>query len=442
MPYQIQITAPVTRAGIIQKKVEGATAPARDFYGFRNRKSALNVIQVPIGLPVYRMENFRTFTDQRDYLTMEKKSTDFFSKGQESEIAQQAQHGLLVRLAEKGVAESVAPVIEVIRKEGQREPLLVTASGVVVNGNRRLAGMRELHASEPVAFASLSHIDVMVLPADATEDEIVDIEANLQAMQETKLDYDWIGEAQLIKRLIGLGRSHEQVANQLHRKEKDIKYALQQLAEADLYLKEASSTGSYVEIREDAEQLFKDLPKAIEGKSERAKEASRAIAYALFRNKDKLPGRLYDFNAAFGKLADDVLERVSNDLGISSEPLTDGGVAEGDDIHIDLGDIDIDLGDGSSEPNYEGVIEALKAPDNEEAVETLIDAAQTAIELEKGKKSGSAAFKTVGQAHSKLASVDILKADAGTLPGIKKQLEAIKALVAAMEEVLINRQKP
>lgn len=431
MTYQIQITAPVTRAATIATKVETA-GKTKEFYGFRNRRSELPIVQVSIDLPVYRMENFRTFTDQRDYLTAENKPVEFFSKGQESETAQQAQHGLLVRLAEKGKAESIVPVIDVLRKDGQREPLLISANGVVVNGNRRLAALRELYAEDKLKFKSFSHIDVMVLPPDATSDEILDIEANLQAMPETKLDYDWIGEAQLIKSLVALGRTHEQVANQLHRKEKDIKYALQQLAEADLYLKETGSTGSYVEIREDAEQLFKDLPKLLEGKTERGKERSRAIAYALFRNKDRFPGRLYNYNAVIGKLADDVLDRVATEHGIST------GVAEPE---ADDGGFAIDIDDGTGEANYDAVVEALKADDNEEIIDTLIDEAQTAIEIENGRKSDSAALKAVSQAHTKLASVDMNRAAASTLPGIKKQLDSIKALVATMEDILTKRQK-
>lgn len=432
MKYEIQLTAPVTRAATIGKKVESATK-TKEFYGFRNRRSELPLVQVSIDLPVYRMENFRTFTDQRDHLAAEKLPADFFAKGQESETAQQAQHKLLVRLAEKGKADSIVPVVDVLRKDGQREPLLIAANGVVVNGNRRLAALRELYAEDPVKFKSFSHIDVLVLPPDATADEILDIEANLQAMPETKLDYDWIGEAQLIKSLVALGRTHERVANQLHRKEKEIKYALQQLAEADLYLKETGSSGSYVEIREDAEQLFKDLPKLLEGKTERAKEASRAIAYALFRNKDRLPGRLYNYNPVIGKLADDVLDRVATELGITTG-VEEAGVDDAEGFAIDIED-------GAGEANYDAVVEALKAEDNEEVIDTLIEEAQTAIEIENGKKSDSAALKAVSQAHTKLASVDMNRAAASTLPGIKKQLDSIKIVVAAMEDVLVKRQK-
>jgi hypothetical protein len=436
MLYKVQITAPVSRTATIASKVV-ATKDKRDFFEFRNRKMELPLIQVPIELPVYRMENFRTFTDQRDYISAEGKAADYFAKGQESEEVQQAQHQLLYRLSLKGKADSVVPVSDVLESEGQRQPLLITADGVVVNGNRRLAALRELYA-QGSKFSHFSHIDVLVLPPDATAEEIVDVEANLQAVPETKLDYDWIGEAQLISRLVSLGRSHKQVADQLRRKEKDIKYAIQTLAEADLYLKEAPGTsGSYSEIREDAEQLFGDLPKLLEGKTEQMKEASRVIAWTLYQNKGRLEGRLYDYNAAIGNLADAVLDRVADDLGIQTEA---GGGSGGEDAE-EGDDFAIDLGEESEVTSFAGVIEALKAPDNDAAIEALIEATQTEIQLDKGQKSGKAALKSVQQAHTKLASVDLSKAEKSTVPKIAKQLEAIRSLVDGLEKK-IAKQKP
>lgn len=429
-PYQIQIVAPATRQATIQAKIKGATVK-REFFGFRNRRSELPVIQVPLGLPVYRMENFRTFTDQHDYISSEAKPGDFFSGGQESETVQQAQHALLSRLASKGKSDSVIPVISVLRKDGQREPLLISSSGVVVNGNRRLAAMRELYAEDAAAFAQFSHIDVMVLPADATDDEIVDVEANLQAMPETKLDYDWIGELQLIKRLKTIGRSIDQIANQLHRKEKDIQYALLTLAEVDLYLKEAGSAGSYSEIRDDAEQFFNDLTKAIEGKTEKAKQASRAIAYALFRNKDQVPGRLYDFNAAFGRLADDVIARMNESVVFVSANTEEQETGE---------EFLLDVPEDDDAAKYDAIINLLKDK-SDENIDALIDAAQTAIEVDKGTRTGTAALKAIGQAHSKLISVNLDRAATATIPGIAKQLTAIKELVEQLQAVIAKRQK-
>lgn len=427
MTYRIQIAAPVNRAATIASKVV-ATTDKREFFGFRNRRHELHLIQVPIGLPVYRMENFRTFTDQRDYIATEGKPSNYFSAGQESEEVQQAQHQLLYRLALKGKTDSVVPVSDVLEVEGQRQPLLITAGGVVVNGNRRLAALRELYG-QGSKFTHFSHIDVLVLPADATTEEIVDIEANLQAVPETKLDYDWIGEAQLINRLVNLGRSPKDVADQLRRKEKDIKYAIQTLAEADLYLKEAPGTeGNYREIREDAEQLFGDLPKLLEGKSEQMKEASRIIAWTLYQNKERLEGRLYAYNAAIGGLADAVLDRVADELGIATEAAADGSTDDSAD------DFAIDIGDEPQVTSFAGVLAVLKASDNDAAVEALIEAAQAEIQIDKGQRSGKAALKSVQQAHAKLASVDISRAEKSTIPKISKQLEAIKSLVEGLEK--------
>lgn len=419
MSYNVNLTAPAERETIIEKALKSPIG-SEAFYEFRSTKYDLPVIRVAIGVPVYRMENFRTFTDQHEYIAKERKSINFFSAGQELESVQQVQHELLVRLAKKGVADSVVPVINVLEKEGQREPILITASGVVVNGNRRLAAMREL---------GMTHVNVMVLPADASVEEIVDIEAGLQGKPETKLDYDWIGDGELISRLIGMGRSTKQVADKLNRSEKDIKTALQAITEADLYLKEwAHAESEYSRVREDAEQLFKDLPKRLEGKDASLAQASRVIAWSLFDNRDKLPGRIYEFNAAFGKLAGDVLDRLASDLGLStSSNINDAEQAVNND------DFSIDFDDADETISYESIIDALKDENTrDEAVDALIEAAQSAIEMEKGQKSGEAALKALSQANGKIASVDLSRATPSTYPKIKKQLDTIEDLCSRL----------
>ncbi|HCT4484475.1 TPA: ParB/RepB/Spo0J family partition protein [Pseudomonas aeruginosa] len=415
MSYIVKLTAPAERETLIEKALKKPTR-SEAFYDFRSTKYDLPVTRVGIDLPVYRMENFRTYTDQHEYIAKEKVSTEFFSAGQEIESVQQVQHELLIRLARKGVADSVVPVIDVLEKEGQREPILITASGVVVNGNRRLSAMREL---------GMTHLDVMVLPPDASIEEIVDIEASLQGRPETKLDYDWIGDGQLINRLIGMGRTPKQVADQLHRSEKDIKNALQALTEVDLYLKEwAHAAGEYGRVSEDAEQLFKDLPKRLDGKDVNLAQASRVIAWSLFDNRDKLPGRIYEFNPAFGKLAGDVLDRVASDLGLST--CEDAGPQE---MQSSDDDFSIDLDDEEEAVTYDSVIEALKDESTrDEAVDSLIEAAQSAIEMDKGQKSGEAALKALSQANGKIASVDLSRAAPETYPKIKKQLDTIEGL--------------
>jgi hypothetical protein len=427
--YTVSITSRSEREARIHK---GTKIKEETLYDFRNGPAKLPVIQLPVDLPIYRMENFRTFTDQSRIVTERKLPADYFTAGQESESAQQVQHDLLAELARKGVADSVVPVIDVLSKEGQREPILISSSGVVVNGNRRLAAMRELFAADKKGTTGFGTVDCAVLPDDTTADEVLNIEASLQAQPETKLDYDWIGDAQLIKKLVE-HRSTVVVAERLRRSDREIKNTIQALLEADLYLKDwARAEGDYSRVTEDAEQLFKDMPKQLEGKDAALQTASRVLAWTLFDNRNIVPGRLYSFNIAFGRLATVVLTQVAKDLNISTSKTT---AASGGDFAVD---IEEDAGPVSFEP----VVKVLRdSKGDKDVAETVIEAAQAAIDVAKGQQSGEAALKLIGQAHSKLASVNISTAAPATKPRIQKQLDGIKSLVSALEIKLAQINK-
>ena len=248
--FKVKIKGPAIREAQIRASTQASTK-TDIFYQFRNQKSELKHIRIPEDLLLYRMENFRTFTEQRAYSIREKKPSDFFLSGQENESVQQIQHEILSILARKGRAESVVPIIDVLRTEKQREPLLITNRGVVVNGNRRLSAMRELLAEDGQANQEFTHVSCLVLPEDATPDDIVDIEAGLQGRPETKLDYDWIGDCQLIKKLLEMGRTERQLADRLNRKPIEIRNSIAALTEANLYLKDSvKAEGEYTRVRD------------------------------------------------------------------------------------------------------------------------------------------------------------------------------------------------
>ncbi len=438
MPYQVKLVSRLEREAKIRAALL-APKGEEDFYYFRNQKTKLKVVRIDIGLPIYRVENCRTYTDQKEFVVREGKPTDFFLSGQENESVQQLQHDILAKLAGTGRADSVTPVVDVLKKEGQREQLLISYTGVVVNGNRRLAGMRELFVEDPVSRAHFSHVDCMVLPSDATPEEIMDIEASLQAKRETKLEYDWVGECRLITKLISMGRTPTEVADRLDRKEKDIRNSLLALTEADLYLKEwAKAEGEYSRVRDDGEQFFSDLPALLEGKDRDLQEASRTIAWSLYDNRKKLDDRLYAFNLTFGRRAADVLDRLASDLGVpldKAAPSAPG--ADGSAEAPAQGEFDVDLDEDEEGTSYESVLETLRDPARrEEATETLIEVCRGVLESERDKKSGSAAEKAVIAAHTKLAEVDISKALPATHATIDRQLEAIIKKAGELREKL------
>jgi len=415
MKFEINLTPRSEREAIISKSVI-ATKKTSVLDDFRGDRVDLPEIKLEISLPVYRMANCRTFSEQQSVIAKKELDKTLFSMGQESSSVQQLQHEILRKIT-KAAKASIANIDEVLEVEGQREPILITATGVVVNGNRRLSAMRDLYALEKVKFAQFAYIRCAVLPADTSPDEIDDIEAALQARPQTKLDYDWIGDAQLVRRQINKKRTPEEVADQLRRRPVDIKNLLQALREAELYLSDwRGKPGQYGLVSDDAEQLFKDLPKNIAGQGAQLQNASRAIAWSLFDNREKLSGRVYGYNAAFGKLAPEVIQTVVDELGLELEA--------SDEDQDEEFDFAIDEDEGAVD--YQVFVDALKDEETkDDTVETLIDACVTAIERDKGKKNKNAALKALGQVHSKLAAIDVSTAGTATYPAMLKQIEAI-----------------
>lgn len=416
MSYSISIVDRVNREAQI-KSSSDASRDQEDFYDFRAAKISLKVIRIHIGLLIYRMENFRTFSDQAEYLAREGASSDFFYAGQENESVQQIQHEILFRLACKGKAESVVPVISVLEQEGQRDTLLVTHSGVIVNGNRRLAAMRELLERDSKAYASFAHVTCKVLPQDATPNDILDIEGKLQARPEVRLDYDWIGDAKLLSKMMKAKGTSDAVADFLGRRRAEVKNALQALEEADMYLHDwVNAAGEYSRVAENGEQLFKDIASQLQGKTAATQDASRALAWTLFENRTKLDGRLYNYNISFGKRAEDVLNQLAEEFGIETSSSAEHGA----------NDFEFDIEDDGTVVNYQPLISLLKDdPRKEEATESLIAICNSIIASEKDMKSGGAALKAISVANAKLAEVDLTRATQNTHLAIQQQLNSI-----------------
>jgi hypothetical protein len=73
------------------------------------------------------------------------------------------QHGILSKLAREG-GDTITPIITELERTKQTEPIFIIPSGVVVNGHRRLAAMRDLYTeragpnSRMVALTSSRHL--------------------------------------------------------------------------------------------------------------------------------------------------------------------------------------------------------------------------------------------------------------------------------------------
>ena len=392
------------------------------FFEYQSRRSELPIIRLDLSIPIYRMANFRTRTAQLKYIHDHQSHADFFSSGQENEEAQQAQHEILKFFANRGTS-SVTPIKTELQTDEQRQPLLITGSGVVVNGNRRLAAMRELFAEDPALYQRYSHVDCAVLPSAATPEEVREIEVRLQMRPETKLPYGWIDESIAIQELLDSGKPIEYIADLVNKSRKDVLRAAQALTEVDIYLKEwAKQPGEY-QIVEDREQFFGDLAKALSGIEGEMQEVKRRIAWVIVSNPDELSRRMYDYNLGFDSKTDQVVSALVERLGVDIDQSTN------DD---DNDDLDIDLGDSDTGPGLEPLLAALDDPSQRENVATeLIDVCDSIFEQERQGAIGKQALDAIRKANTKLLGVDLSKAAPRTYGAIAAQLgEILKTILA------------
>jgi hypothetical protein len=194
-------------------------------------------------------------------------------------------HGLLIVAAR----DPKAPILDELAKHGrQTEPLLVTSTGLVVNGNRRLAAMRELRADAPERFAAFGAVEAAVLPADTAPAEVEFIEAALQMAPSLRLEYGWINRRLKLRQH---ARDLDRAAVVAAYGFKDAAAVDAELAELDLaerYLVWIAEPGHYARIAGD-EAAFAALRRQLAGARKPALNALwRTLGFAMLRAAPEL----------------------------------------------------------------------------------------------------------------------------------------------------------
>lgn len=429
--YKVSTQAPHERLEIIAE-AEKNSKESYPFYEYQNTRTDLPIIRIDSGLPIYRMANYRTRVAQLKYIHDQKCTDDFFSAGQENDSAQQAQHEILTVFAKRGKGESsISPIMTELESESQRDPLLITSSGVVVNGNRRLAAIRELFTDRPGEFKHFSHVDCAVLPSNVTAEEIREIEVRLQMRPETRLPYGWIDQAIAIREMYEAQKSDDYISELLKKKPKECQRSARALTEVDIYLKEWVHEAGEYQLVEDAEQFFNDLAKALENIEGEALEIRRRIAWTLLSSPSMLSRRLYDYNFSFDKKTNDVISSLADRLSIDLTP------AEPDNDEDDDIEINVPTGGEDDDFSLEALIEAFDDPDQREQIaEDLVEVCDSIWDQTRQTAVGKQALNAIQAANSKLLGVDISKADPSTFGAIQAQLETSKATVEKLEDTL------
>jgi hypothetical protein len=137
-----------------------------------------------------------------------------------------------------------------IKDEGQLEPGIVSSDGVLLNGNRRLAVLRQLW--EQTKDERFAYMKVAVLPADTTPAEMYLLEVTLQMTPETRARYGPI--TTLVQLREGL-REHKldkgQLARAMYKTDEELQEQIDILQLIDEYLKFVKRPRDYLHLEGD-----------------------------------------------------------------------------------------------------------------------------------------------------------------------------------------------
>jgi hypothetical protein len=262
---------------------------AGHFVPYRGHYVKAPVITVGSDVLVYRAENGRLITRLREHARQHGRDlADLFSQQDSAEV-QQLLHRLLV--AEAG--DPRGPIFdELERQQLQTEPLLITAEGLVVNGNRRLAAMRELLHREPARYAGFAEIAVAMLPADAAPADLEFVEATLQMAPETKLAYGWIDRRLKMRRQRDeLGLPLELMCESYRLDDAAlIEREIQELALAEDYLDSYRGEPGHYSLIGDAEALFVGLGERLSVLPPNLRRLWRLAGFAMIDGRSQVHG--------------------------------------------------------------------------------------------------------------------------------------------------------
>lgn len=422
-----KVTELNARTAMIAQRFKSSKESFKSFDIFDGKETELQIINLPIEVPLYRMGNGRTMAQQAQILVDEELGEDFFKSGQENQSAQARQHKILSEMATVAKEGNVQSVQDVLAREGQREPLMITLSGIVVNGNRRLAAMRQLYESNVKEHSNFEVVQCAVLPTEISDLELSRIEIRLQMRTETKLDYTWIDEALMAEKSVELEGSEAKVAALMQVSERDVKKMIRSLQEVRIYLQTYLGKGNEFSAVQNKKQLFEDLAKLTSKTSDAAKQDFQRRA--LWANYDDArsglgSGRAYGFNWAAENDADlrEWVEKLATQIP-STLPAVDGGEpdAVSDDMQFDL-----------EEPVsiYKEKSYLIREFDGEASREETLKKYSRIRDNIKDKKDltklAAAPLDAARKALSQLQAVDVAKAKSDGMDELISQLEEIR----------------
>lgn len=404
----------------IDEAVNNAQNGEKYQVNYRGKYRPLTVIEVPIEMLVYRIENIRTKSLQKEWLAQHRDlPRDLFVSDPNSIEAQENQHQVLKLLVDK---ENLLKTFKDNDKLQQTEPLICSKDGVVVNGNRRLCAWRELYYGNKSKYAHFQTVRVAVLP-DSDPQGIYDLEVALQIHSDMKAEYVWHAIAADYQEKFDAGMDIGILAAKQNKKPEEIRTYIECYNYAAQYLESIGHPDEWRRV-DKQEYAFKQIVigrKSIVNPGD--KELFQEISKAMLQTP-AVGDRLYKQIPKVVSSLSEIAPKLQEVFDITIQDNND------DDLSLLTGG---DISD-SNTANAQ-IAAAIRQAENPtlvtQAVKSVLD---TTEELEKEKKKKSFIFDQVMKAATALTNAVSNLDDSMSKEGIGKQIENIEGALVSLKD--------
>lgn len=264
-PVLDRVRADFLKARIASTKDKG-NLPA-----WHRTEKNLPLVELEVDWVRFSTLNHRTKAEQKREV-QQSNNPGLFSGDPLGSAAQKAQLNIL------SSQEGFDDLKEDLKKRRQQEPAVVTAEGVLINGNRRAAALRSLFKEENHLDAR--YIRCLVLPEDANSSEIIDLETELQIARDFKEGYSWINEALLIEELYeSCDCDFDKLSRKVHRTTAEVRSMHEKIQQVNQLVELSNGTRFHLDFQPH-ESAFDELTKHIKNKSHEEMESVKS-AYFL-----------------------------------------------------------------------------------------------------------------------------------------------------------------
>lgn len=262
---------------------------------FQGKDQMLPKIAVSLEMPRYRIANRRLKADQVDYQISKKLPKGIFAeKNEENDETQYHQHELLKEVIGSGDQN----LENFFKKYNQKDSFILTASGIIVNGNRRICALRELLHKNPKKYRSKKMIDVLILPPCTIQD-IDELERDLQYSPNIHQDYTWYAKAYSYAYD---NKFYKDTIYNNPKNKKSIDSEIERLRFGERYLRFIKSPNKYklLKVQEQACETWIDIRSKFTGAYRDYIEFVEKRIFQAMQNPTG--GRVYDFIKKFSKV--------------------------------------------------------------------------------------------------------------------------------------------